>query len=214
MSLTYNLFKTHALAALEANDSAAALQIVNDPIGRDLTETEVDQLRVWPWFRDAVGDEKAIIVRSAVEQIIAAKPADPATNPTAYAFAVNAQSLLTRLDGVGLSPCDSELRRALATIIQVSTDQAVIDAFTKVLHLGYQSHAQKMLGQDATESDFANARQVYIQRQTETEQSNREESLISELNSYADAGREVIRNGGTVDAAWAAFKSAMTTGGR
>lgn len=161
MSLTYNLFKTHALAALESNDSAAALQIVNDPVGRDLTGTEVDQLRVWPWFRDQVGNEAAIVVRSTVEAIIAAKPANPATDPTAYAFAVNAQSLLTRLDGVGISPCDSELRRALTTIIQTSSDQPVIEAFTDVLMLGYQSLSEALLQRVATAEDFEEARQQH-----------------------------------------------------
>lgn len=212
MSQAYNLCKTHAATALANNNSAAALDLVNNPEGVDLAGTATDQPRKWAWFRDQVGNEAAITVRATVEAIIASKPADPTTDPTAYAFSVNAHAILAQLDTVGISPCDAELRLALRTIINVNP--TVADAFAKALHLGYQSHAVRTLGRFATDADFQAARQIYLQRQAETERSNREESVIAELNSYADAGREVIRNGGTVVEAWAAVKAAMVAGGR
>jgi len=211
VSQAYKLFHKHALTALKANDSAAALQIVNDPIGHDLKGTDFDQPRVWFWFRDTVGEQHAILVRMTVEEIIRSKDF---SNPQAYAFAVNAESILARLDTVGISPCDPELRRAITTIIQTSSNQDVINAFSEVLHLGYQSRATRVFGRPATEADFEAAYAVHSQRVAETARSNREESVIDELNTYADAGREVIRNGGTVDAAWAAIKAAMAAGGR
>lgn len=156
MSQAYSLFKIHTATALEANNSAAALEIVNNPEGVDLAGTAADIPRKWAWFRDQVGNEAAITVRATVEQIVTAKPADPATDPTAYAFAVNAAAILAQLDTVGISPCDSELRLALRTVIQANP--AVATAFTKALLTGYQSPAQSVLGRDATAEDFAEAR--------------------------------------------------------
>ena len=212
MSQAYNLFKTHASTALADNNSAAALEIVNDPEGIDLAGTAVDHPRTWAWFRDQVGNADAVTVRATVEAIVSAKPANPVADPTAYAFGVNAAAILAQLDTVGISPCDSELRLALRTIIEINPP--VADAFAKALHLGYQSHASKVLGREATDADFQSARAVYLERQAETERSNREESVIAELNTYADAGREVISNGGTVDEAWVAIKAALVAGGR
>jgi len=129
MSQAYNLFKTHASTALADNNSAAALEIVNDPEGIDLAGTAADQPRTWAWFRDQVGNADAITVRATVETIVKAKPANPVADPTAYAFGVNAAAILAQLDTVGISPCDSELRLALRTIIEINPP--VADAFAK-----------------------------------------------------------------------------------
>jgi len=156
MSQAYNLFKTHAATALANNESAAALDLLNDPEGVDLAGTAADQPRKWAWFRDQVGNEAAITVRATVEAIVAAKPVNPATDPTAYAFGVNAQAILAQLDTIGISPCDAELRRALRTIIEINP--VVADAFKAALRTGYQSPAQSVLGRDATAADFTEAR--------------------------------------------------------
>jgi len=196
MNAAYSLFSTHAPAELQAGDTAAALARVNYPIGLDLQGTEHDTPQIWPWFRNAVGDAKALRVRAAVEKIVAQKPAeldeDDAANQQAYAFATNAQSLLARLDGVGVSPCDEELRRALTTIIQISDDQPTIEAFTDVLQLGYQSKAQSVLGRDATADDFVEAtEQAAIAQQADRGIDYDKKALQLSVNLTAD-GRENV----------------------
>ena len=42
MSQSYNLFKNYASTSLANNDSAAALDLVNDPEGVDLAGTAAD----------------------------------------------------------------------------------------------------------------------------------------------------------------------------
>lgn len=221
MSLTYNLFKTYAAAALDSNDSATALDLVNNPEGIDLAGTAADQPLSWDEYRGLIGNELAIVARTTIEGIAATKP-DPTAQPEQYVFASNAVDALAKLSANGISPCDDRWRLSMRVIID-SADQlapttegqaSIVKAFTTVLHLGYQSHADRMFGRLATEADFEAARAVHLQRVEETTKSNREESVIAELNNYADAGREVIRNGGTVDEAWTAIKAAMVAGGR
>lgn len=208
MSQSYNLFKSYAAAALASNDSAAALALVNDPEGVDLAGTEHDQLRKWSWFRDQVGNEAAITVRATVEAIIANKPANPADDPTAYAFAVNAQAILAQLDTVGISPCDEELRRALRTIVEINP--AVADAFKNALRTGYQSPAQSVLGRDATAEDFSEARVRWEKINTIDTAVTAEQALAAPHN-VAVSRLQSLKNQGTYDLSLAEIEAEIAT---
>lgn len=165
MSQVYDLFKVYALAALEANDSTAALNIVNDPEGVDLVGTDFDKSLSWDEFRGRIGNGLAIVARSTIEGIASASP-NPVTQPDEYIFSSNAKDALVALGAVGISPCDVRWReniRAIVAAVSTLSDDAeqqaaIVEAFTAVLRVGYRSPAQFVLGRDATVEDFEEAR--------------------------------------------------------